>query len=47
MIVVYINPTGVEKVFFSADSDRVEDSCLAAIAWRQRTRLRSFFRPST
>ena len=29
MIVVHIKPTGVDRVFFSADSDRVEDSCLA------------------
>jgi hypothetical protein len=30
MIVVYIKPTGVDRVFFSANSDLVEDSCLAA-----------------
>jgi hypothetical protein len=30
MIVVHIKPTGVDRVFFSADSDPAEDSCLAA-----------------
>ena len=30
MIVVHIKPTGVDRVFFSADSEFVEDSCLAA-----------------
>jgi hypothetical protein len=30
MIVVYIKPTGIERVFFHAESDLVEDSCLAA-----------------
>ena len=29
MIIVHINPTGVEKIFFQADSDLAEDLCLA------------------
>ena len=29
MIVVHINPTGVEKVYFQADSDLAEDLSLA------------------
>ncbi len=29
MIIVHINPTGVEKVYFQADSDLAEDLCLA------------------
>ena len=29
MIVVHINPTGVEKIYFQADSDLAEDLCLA------------------
>jgi len=28
MIVVHINPTGVEKVYFQADSDLAEDLCM-------------------
>ena len=32
MIIVHIKPTGIEKVFFHAESDAAEDSCLAA--WR-------------
>ena len=30
MIVIHIKPTGVDRVFFSAESEKVEDSCLAA-----------------
>ena len=29
MIIVHINPAGVEKVYFQADSDLAEDLCLA------------------
>ena len=29
MIIVHINPGGVEKVYFQADSDLAEDLCLA------------------
>ena len=29
MIIVHINPAGIEKVYFQADSDLVEDLCLA------------------
>ena len=29
MIVVHINPTWVEKVYFQADSDLAEDLCMA------------------
>ena len=29
MIVVHINPAGVEKVYFQAESDLAEDLCLA------------------
>lgn len=30
MIVVHIKPTGVDRVFFSAKSELIEDSCLTA-----------------
>ena len=30
MIVAHINPTGVEKVYFCADSELMEELCLAA-----------------
>ena len=30
MIVVHINPAGVEKVYFQSDSDLAEDLCMAA-----------------
>lgn len=29
MIIVHINPAGVEKVYFQAESDLAEDLCLA------------------
>ncbi len=29
MIIVHINPAGVEKIYFQADSDLIEDLCLA------------------
>jgi len=29
MIIVHINPAGVEKVYFQANSDLAEDLCLA------------------
>jgi hypothetical protein len=29
MIIVHINPAGIEKIYFQADSDLVEDLCLA------------------
>ena len=29
MIIVHINPAGVEKVYFQADSDLAEDLCMA------------------
>jgi hypothetical protein len=29
MIVVHINPSGVEKVYFQSSSDLVEDLCLS------------------
>lgn len=32
MIIVHIKPTGIDRVFFHAESDAAEDSCLAA--WR-------------
>ncbi len=29
MIIVHINPAGVEKIYFQADSDLAEDLCMA------------------
>lgn len=43
MIVVHINPAGVERVYFQADSDLAEDLCLAV--WPLvRKRLNSLHR---
>jgi hypothetical protein len=29
MIIVHINPAGIEKIYFQADSELLEDLCLA------------------